>query len=90
MRKDIMRALAMLTQVGISMVVPIFLCVWAGKALDRAFDTGVLFLLVFIVLGVGAAFRTLYMMTVFKYKKKAEEEQKRLDIFKGRSSDDEI
>lgn len=88
MRKDIMKALAMLTQVGISMIVPIFLCIWVGKALDKAFDTGVLFLLVFIVLGVGAAFRTLYMMTVFKYKKKAEEEQKRLDMFKGRSSDE--
>lgn len=88
MRKDIMKALAMLTQVGISMIVPIFLCLWVGKALDKAFDTGILFLLIFIVLGVGAAFRTLYMMTVFKYKKKAEEEQKRLDMFKGRSSDE--
>ena len=74
----------MLSQVGISMLVPIFLCTWIGKALDKAFDTGVLFLIIFIILGVGSAFRTLYMMTVYKYKKAAEEEQKQRDIFNGR------
>lgn len=45
-----MKALSMLTQVGISMLVPIFLCLWAGKSLDKAFDTGILFLIIFIIL----------------------------------------
>ena len=76
MRRDIMKALSMLTQVGISMLVPIFLCIWVGKSLDKAFDTGILFLIIFIILGVGSSFRTLYMMTAHKYKKAAEEEQK--------------
>lgn len=84
--KDVMKALSMLTQVGISMFVPIFLCVLLGKYLDRVCETGSLFLIIFIILGVGAAFRTLYMMTVFKFKKKAEEEQAEIDRFKGRSS----
>jgi len=84
LKRDIMKALAMLTQVGISMLVPIFLCLWIGKSLDKAFDTGILFLIVFIILGVGSAFRTLYMMTAHKYKNVAEEEQKRRDIYKGR------
>ena len=81
--KDIMKALSMLTQVGISMLVPIFICFWIGKSLDKAFDTGILFLIVFIILGVGASFRTLYMMTVNKYKKIAEDEEKRRDYLKG-------
>lgn len=84
MRRDIMKALSMLTQVGISMLVPIFLCLWAGKSLDKAFDTGILFLIIFIILGVGSSFRTLYMLTAHKYKKAAEEERKRRDMFKGR------
>ena len=78
-----MKALSMLTQVGISMLVPIFLCLWIGKSLDKAFDTGILFLIVFIILGVGASFRTLYMMTAHKYKKIAEKEEKRRDYLKG-------
>lgn len=82
-KREIMKALAMLTQVGISMLVPIFLCLWIGKALDRAFGTGVLFLVIFIFLGVGASFRTLYMMTVNKYKKAAENEEKRRAYYKG-------
>lgn len=85
--KDIMKALSMLTQVGISMFVPIFLCILLGKYLDKVCETGILFLVIFIILGVGAAFRTLYMMTVFKFKKKAEEEQAEFDRFKGRSSE---
>lgn len=68
--KDIMKALSMLTQVGIAMFVPIFGCILIGKSLDKLFDTGVLCLVIFTVLGVGAAFRTLYMMTVNKFKNK--------------------
>ncbi len=82
-----MKAISMLTQVGISMFVPIFLCILIGKYLDKVCETGILFLIIFIILGVGAAFRTLYMMTVYKYKKKAEEEQAEIERFKGRSSE---
>jgi len=85
--RDIMKALAMLTQIGISMMVPILLCVWIGKYLDGVFDSGVLFLVIFVFLGVGSSFRTLYMMTVYKYKKKVDEEQAQIDRYKGRSSE---
>ncbi len=79
-----MKALSMITQVGISMFVPIFICMWIGKSLDKWLDTGVLFLIIFIILGVGSAFRTLYMLTIDKYKKEADKEQKRRDYLKGR------
>ena len=60
--KDIAKALSMLTQVGISMFVPIFLCVLIGNYLDKITNLSPLFLIIFVILGVGAAFRTLYMM----------------------------
>ncbi len=83
--KDIMKALSMLTQVGISMLVPILLCIWIGKYLDRTFDTGVTFLIIFIFLGVGSAFKTLYSMTVEKYKKEALKEQAEFDRLSGKN-----
>ncbi|MBR1442391.1 MAG: AtpZ/AtpI family protein [Firmicutes bacterium] len=61
--KDIGKAIGMIMQIGISMFVPIFICVLIGVQIDKWADTSPLFLGIFIFLGVGAAFRTLYMMT---------------------------
>ncbi len=66
--KEITKAVSMISYVGISMFVPIFCCILIGRFIDKTFDTGVLFLVIFTVLGVGAAFRTLYMITVRKFK----------------------
>lgn len=72
--KNIARALAMLSQIGISMLVPIFLCMLLGNWLDKKFGTSPWLLVIFIILGVGAAFRTLYMMTVYTFKKNSDDD----------------
>lgn len=77
MHKDIMKALSMLSQVGISMFVPIFGCIIIGNFLDKLLNTNVIFLIIFTVIGVGAAFRTLYMMTVYKEKKKEKQKEEK-------------
>jgi len=41
-----------ISQIGISMVVPIFAGVYIGNYLDDKFSTGGILLLVFIILGV--------------------------------------
>ncbi|MDN5297924.1 MAG: synthase protein [Clostridiales bacterium] len=64
--KSIMENLALLSQVGIMMIVPIFGGVFIGQFLDRKFGNGSLFLIVGIVLGVGAAFRNLYQLAQTK------------------------
>jgi positive regulator of sigma E activity len=61
-----MENLALLSQVGIMMIVPIFGGVFIGQFLDRKFGNGSLFLIVGIVLGVGAAFRNLYQLAQTK------------------------
>ncbi len=50
--------LVLITQVGISMMTPIFLCLILGYYIDRYFGTHTIIFL--IILGVGAGFRTAY------------------------------
>ena len=54
------RALALLEQVGLSMAIPIFLCIILGGFLDKITNKSPLFLVIFIFLGVGSAFRNLF------------------------------
>lgn len=68
--KEIGKALALLTQIGISMIVPTFLCLVLGSFLDKIFHTGNVFMVVFIILGICAGFRSVYMLTKGFYKNK--------------------
>jgi hypothetical protein len=61
-----MENLALLSQVGIMMVIPILGGVLIGQFLDRKFGNGSLFLIAGIVLGVGASFRNLYQLAQIK------------------------
>ena len=66
--KSIMENLALLSQVGIMMIIPIFAGVWIGQFLDQKFGGNSLFLIAGIVLGVGASFRNLYQLAILKGK----------------------
>lgn len=61
MKKEDLKALALLSQVGLLMAIPIFLCVFVGIWLDEKMGTNGLFLVIFILLGVMAAFRNLFV-----------------------------
>lgn len=63
MGKEILKALGLLTQIGISMLVPILISVIIGSLLDKFFKCDPIFLIIFIIMGVMASFRTLYMIT---------------------------
>lgn len=60
---DFLRALSLISQIGIVMALPIIGCIILGNFLDVKFGTGILFLIIFSVLGVGAAFRNLFVLT---------------------------
>lgn len=66
--RDIAKGLALLTQIGLAMLTPIIGCILLGHYLDEKLQTKVLFLIVFTILGVGAAFRNLFYMTNYKDK----------------------
>lgn len=59
----ILRAMSMVTQLGISMLVPVVLCFFFGRWLDERLGTGG-FLIIFIILGILAAYRSLFVITM--------------------------
>lgn len=61
-KKSVYRNFALITQFGISMLVPIALCVFAGIMIDRYFDT--YFVILFIFLGMAAGGRNVYRMAM--------------------------
>lgn len=73
----IIKSIVMVTQIGISMLVPIFLCAALGVWLNRLFDTQVCFLIL-VFLGIGAAFRNVYILTKSFYSDDMKKEHDRL------------
>ncbi|MBR2408022.1 MAG: AtpZ/AtpI family protein [Lachnospiraceae bacterium] len=70
----VIKALMLVTQLGVSMMVPIFLCVLAGSFIDKKAGTG-FFLPLFLFLGIAAAFRNVYyLLKPFYAKDKARED----------------
>ena len=59
-RKQMMRALGLLTQMGLTFAICVLLGVLIGRFLDDFLGTSPWLLLVFAFLGVGAAFKTMY------------------------------
>ena len=76
--RDSLKALAMLTQMGITMIVPIGLGLFLGAFLDRKLNTAPIFLIVFILLGIAAGFRNIYHMTKSFVQTPAQVEQKQV------------
>lgn len=78
--KVIWHSVMMISQVGITMLVPIFLCVYIGIKLDDWFGTDYLFI-IFVLLGVLAAFRNVYLLMRKFYARDLEREEEELRYF---------
>ena len=72
-KSKLFKAFTMVSQIGISMMVPVFLCVWLGSFLDEKLGTSFLFP-VFLVLGFLSAGRNVYQLTRAFYAKDKEKE----------------
>lgn len=59
---NILENLALISYIGISMIVPIIGGVYVGRWLDIRFNTQPIFLFVFIIIGVGTAFCSLFKL----------------------------
>lgn len=59
-RKEVFRSLSMISQIGISVMVPIFMCVFVGVMIDKYFNTSTL--IVLLILGIGAGMRNAYIL----------------------------
>ena len=59
-RNEFVKALSMLSQIGIIMVACVLIGVFLGSFLDKRLGTSPWLLLVFSLLGVAAAFKSIY------------------------------
>ena len=66
---QIAQALSLLSQLSIIMLTSIFGCFFIGKFIDNKLNTSPIFMLIFLVLGVGGAFMSVYK-TVIGYTKR--------------------
>lgn len=87
--KQVWRTIMMISQIGITMMTPIFLSAFIGYELDKVLNTGYWFI-VFLVLGVCAGFRSVYRITKSFYwrdLKKEEANQQYFDDLKSQKND---
>ncbi|MDK2936144.1 MAG: synthase protein [Eubacteriaceae bacterium] len=68
--------IAFISQVGISVIVPIGMMMFFGKLIDYYFHTGTWIVIVFTVLGVLAGFRNLYVIPMRLSEKAIKEREK--------------
>ncbi len=54
--------MAYASSIGIAMVLAIFGCLLLGTYLDRKFDSGQVFTIVFLLIGISAGFRNIYVL----------------------------
>ncbi len=59
-RQSTLRMLTLITQFGINMLVPIFLCFFIGYYLDKKIGTSYL-MIIFFFIGALAGFRNIYI-----------------------------
>lgn len=59
-KREILRNFVMITQIGILMVTTVMVSMFIGMFLDKVFKTEPIWLLVFSLLGIMAAFRNMY------------------------------
>ncbi|MCD7826090.1 MAG: AtpZ/AtpI family protein [Clostridiaceae bacterium] len=80
--RKVLRSFVMISQIGITMLVPIFLCTAIGVWLNRQFDNVYLFLLMLLI-GIGAAFRSLFILTKSFYEKDMKREHEQTAYLEG-------
>ena len=61
-KKELFRSLAMVSSMGISVVMAIGIGVWFGLTLDRWFGTRPWFFYIFLLIGIAAGFKNIYVI----------------------------
>lgn len=59
-KKSVIATLSLISQLGISMIVPVFLCIFIGIKLEEKIDFP--FTILFIILGILAGIRNVYAL----------------------------
>lgn len=68
--KETLQNLALVSQIGISVITPILLGVFFGQFVDKKLGTSGVFSIIFIILGAGAGFLNIFKLASGKGKKR--------------------
>ena len=74
-RKEVFRSLTLITQLGISVMVPLFLCILVGVTIDKYFGTSTT--VWFMLIGMLAGGRNAYILAKSVLHQNVEESKKR-------------
>ena len=80
-KKEVYHSLALILQFGINMLVPIFICSFAGWFLDRRLNTSFIFIIMFFV-GALAGGRNAYIMAKQIFSKPPETHEEMIPLKK--------
>jgi len=61
-KRELFQSLAMVSSMGISVVLAIAIGVWFGLTLDRWFGTKPWFFYIFLFIGIAAGFKNVYLI----------------------------
>jgi F0F1-type ATP synthase assembly protein I len=74
-KRDLLRNLAMVSSMGISVVLAIGIGVWFGLTLDRWFGTSPWFFYIFLLIGIAAGFKNVYVIAGREIRKNDDSDQ---------------
>lgn len=80
--REVFRALGLLSQVGITLLTTVFLCIFIGYNMDEKFGTSFWFP-IWLILGLVAGFQNIYKLVKRFYIKDKEKEDKELEYFES-------
>jgi F0F1-type ATP synthase assembly protein I len=75
-KKDLLRSLAMVSSMGISVALAIGIGVWFGLTLDRWLGTRPWFFYIFLLIGIAAGFKNIYVIAGREIRKNDDSDQR--------------
>lgn len=75
--RQLFQSLAMVSSMGISVVLAIAIGVWFGLTLDRWFGTKPWFFYIFLFIGIAAGFKNVYVIAGREIRKSDDSDQRR-------------
>jgi ATP synthase protein I len=74
--RQLFRSLAMVSSIGISVVLAIAIGVWFGLTLDRWLNTTPWFFYIFLLIGIAAGFKNVYVIAGREIRKSDDNDQR--------------
>lgn len=86
-KKTIGEGIALITQIGLSIITPILIGVYLGNLVDKKLNTGIVFTIAFIIVGALSGFMNLFKLGNRKTRKGSEVDASRREDIEDNKED---